>query len=88
MYEASNPKTKKALKALMADGKAEFIQPGGEFDAVIPEDGDIFVEGPHFPQPHRWYARVTFVGGWPTEVDGKKVDVVGGKTPNPLGGLR
>jgi len=23
-----------------------------------PENGTATIEGPHFPEPHRWYARV------------------------------
>ncbi len=25
--------------------------------------GDVLVEGPHYPAPHTWYARVTIVNG-------------------------
>ena len=63
MYESSNPKTKKALKALVAEGRADFFQPGGFFPTKIPTNGSIFVEGPHYPQPHRWYAEVIMQDG-------------------------
>ncbi len=54
-YVNPNYKTKKALKEALAK-KDEFItvfQPGlGE----IPRDGKVCLEGPHYPEPHRWYA--------------------------------
>ena len=68
MYEHSNPKTKKALKALVAGGQASFFQPGGFFPTVIPENGVIYVEGPHYPKPHKWYARVEIKDGKPVKV--------------------
>jgi len=54
-YERSNPKTKKALKELVATGKAYAFQPGGLFPLAT---GKTVIEGPHFPKPHRWYASV------------------------------
>ena len=36
------------------------FQPGlGE----VPVDGVVYLEGPHFPEPHRWYARGVMRGG-------------------------
>jgi hypothetical protein len=54
MYTTTNYKTKKALKEDVASGKeVTYFQPGlGE----TPTDGSISVEGPHYPQPHTWYA--------------------------------
>lgn len=54
MYTNINFKTKKALKEAVASGKAVSVyQPGlGE----IPNNGTVFLEGPHYPEPHRWYA--------------------------------
>jgi len=26
-------------------------------------DGEVSLEGPHYPEPHRWYARATIEGG-------------------------
>lgn len=55
MYTNINFKTKKALKEAVASGKAVSVyQPGlGE----IPNNGTVFLEGPHYPEPHRWYAK-------------------------------
>ena len=58
MYAVGNPKTKKQLKQWVADGKqVEAYQPGGIFPSQT--DGQAVIEGPHYPQPHRWYAQVT-----------------------------
>lgn len=32
-----------------------YFQPG-PFGGNEPRDGTIYCEGPHYPQPHRWYA--------------------------------
>lgn len=54
MYASGNPKTKKQLKEWIQSGReVEVFQPGlGE----VPRDGRITLEGPHYPEPHRWYA--------------------------------
>lgn len=54
MYTDINFKTKKAVKEAIAAGKEITIfQPGGMFAA--PRNGQVHLEGPHAPQPHRWY---------------------------------
>jgi hypothetical protein len=62
MYTITNYKTKKALKADVAAGKrVAYYQPGmGE----TPKDGTIYLEGPHYPQPHKWYATAEVKDGW------------------------
>lgn len=62
MYAVGNPKTKKQLKQWVADGKqVEAYQPGGMFPSQT--DGSAVIEGPHYPQPHRWYAQVVLKDG-------------------------
>ena len=57
MYVSPNFKTKKALKEAIAAGKqVDYYQPGM---GTCPRDGTITVEGPHYPEPHRWYAQCT-----------------------------
>lgn len=57
MYTDINFKTKKALKDSFKNGeKITVSQPGGLFDAK--SDGIVYLEGPHYPEPHNWYARV------------------------------
>ena len=62
MYTDRNYQTKKQLKADVLSGKQVSVyQPGGMFPSKT--DGRVSVEGPHYPQPHRWYASVEIKGG-------------------------
>lgn len=57
MYCDRNFKTKKAMKeAFKAGDQITVYQPGGMFPSQ--KDGSICIEGPHFPEPHKWYANV------------------------------
>ena len=63
MYTHTNFKTKKALKEAVEGGVVvTFFQPG-PFGGNEPEDGTIYCEGPHYPEPHRWYATCEAVAG-------------------------
>jgi hypothetical protein len=54
-YVQGNPKTKKALKDAIAAGKMMFAYEPGL--GALPKDGGrVFLEGPHYPAPHTWYA--------------------------------
>jgi len=65
-YVSPNFKTKKALKeALLAGQPVDVYQPGL---GTVPRDGDINLEGPHYPVPHSWYATGTMVNGKLTKV--------------------
>ena len=56
MYSNTNYKTKKALKEAVAAGElVTYFQPG-PFGGNEPKNGAIYLEGPHHPKPHRWYA--------------------------------
>lgn len=58
-YVEPNYPTKKALKeAVKAGTEVSVFQPGGIFPLTVPANGRVSVEGPHYPQPHRWYAVV------------------------------
>lgn len=62
MYTDTNFKTKKALKEAVASGVPVTVyQPGGFFESKT--DGTVYLEGPHFPKPHSWYAKVEIKGG-------------------------
>jgi hypothetical protein len=61
MYVDPNFKTKKALKEAVAAGKAVAVYSPGPFPA--PTTGRCSVEGPHYPQPHTWYAQVEVEDG-------------------------
>jgi hypothetical protein len=61
MYVSPNFKTKKALRDAVKNGvEVSVFSPGlGE-----PKDnGEESVEGPHYPKPHTWYARVEVKDG-------------------------
>ena len=61
MYCEINFKTKKALKEAVASGKeVRIFAPG----LGTPKDnGTEFLEGPHYPAPHSWYAEVEMTDG-------------------------
>jgi len=57
-YTDTNYKTKKAMKEDFKAGKRiHCYQPGGGFP-LSPVPGKIYLEGPHYPAPHTWYAAV------------------------------
>jgi hypothetical protein len=67
LYVEPNYPTKKALREAVRNGDPMyFYQPG--LGPKAPRDGRIFVEGPHYPEPHRWYAQVTIADGKPVRV--------------------
>jgi len=61
MYTVQNFKTKKAVKDAVAAGKqVEVFQPNGDlFGNTGPFNGTVYLEGPHYPEPHKWYAAAT-----------------------------
>lgn len=61
MYVDPNFKTKKALKEAIAKGDdVAVFSPG---IGSVPRDGMVYLEGPHYPKPHTWYAKGTMVNG-------------------------
>lgn len=68
MYTHRNFRTKKELKAaVLAGERVTYYQPG-PFGGNEPTNGTIYVEGPHYPEPHRWYATCTVRDGAITNV--------------------
>jgi hypothetical protein len=63
MYTHHNFKSKKALKEAIAAGKEVTYYQPGPFAGNEPRDGTIYLEGPHYPEAHKWYASATAVGG-------------------------
>lgn len=61
MYVIPNFKTKKELKEAIRDGKSVMIFSPGPFPS--PKNGTAAIEGPHYPKPHSWYARVEVKNG-------------------------
>lgn len=67
MYTEINFPTKKAFKeAVKAGQKIRLFAPGL---GTPKEDGFEFVEGPHYPKPHSWYAKVTMKDGLVIKVE-------------------
>ena len=66
MYTVTNFKSKKALREWLDAHPGELLrvfQPGPFGDGPREaRDGD-FLEGPHYPEPHRWYGAVKVRGG-------------------------
>lgn len=65
-YTEKNFRTKKELKEALENGeKVRVYQPGlGD----VPVNGTVFLEGPHYPQPHTWYAQGTMIEGFLVKV--------------------
>ena len=68
MYTNKNFKTKKALKEAVANGEHIGIFQPGPFGGDEPTNGTVCLEGPHYPEPHRWYATATVENGVITKV--------------------
>lgn len=61
MYTDTNFASKKALKDAVAAGQpVRLFSPGLGTPAL---NGPEAVSGPHFPQPHKWYAEVVMKDG-------------------------
>lgn len=62
MYTEQNFKTKKALKEAVAAGKKVYVYSLGP--SPYPTEGRVTLEGPHYPEPHRWYAQAELKKGY------------------------
>lgn len=61
--DGGQPRTKKALYDAVHRGEIVKVRentPDGQIPVV---SGDCVVEGPHYPEPHKWYAGVTLCNG-------------------------
>lgn len=66
MYADTNFKTKKEFReAVQAGREVRLFAPGLGSPKF---NGTESVEGPHYPEPHRWYATVTVTNGVVTSV--------------------
>jgi hypothetical protein len=54
-YTNQNFKSKKALKDAIAAGECVRVFQPGPFGPDV-KDGQVALEGPHYPAPHTWYA--------------------------------
>jgi hypothetical protein len=63
MYVSTNFKTKKVLKEAIQAGRYVFVWQPGPFGGREPTNGWVSVEGPYYPEPHRWWAEVLLKDG-------------------------
>lgn len=65
MYTHTNYRTKAALKRDVAAGKQVTVfQPNADLTGFpTRHDGTVCLEGPHYPEPHRWYAEAQIKDG-------------------------
>ena len=63
MYVYGNPKTKKALRDRVKAGDVVRVYDAGISSGERGRNGEVSVEGPQYPKPHSWYARVRIVDG-------------------------
>lgn len=67
-YVEPNFKSKKELKAAVAAGQRVSVFSPGPFGCK--QHGTEYIEGPHYPEPHRWYAQVEVKDGLVVKVKG------------------
>lgn len=66
-YTVVDYQTKKAFKQAFDSGQEIEVYQPGPFGPKVP-DGAAYLEGPHYPKPHRWYCKVMVEGGVVTKV--------------------
>lgn len=57
MYTNKDFKTKKALKEALKAGETITVYQPGPFYSGNVQSGTVYLEGPHYPKPHTWYAQ-------------------------------
>jgi hypothetical protein len=65
-YVSPNFKSKKELKEAVKAGKLVSAYSPGPFPPK--RNGREGIEGPHYPEPHRWYAEVEVENGYVKKV--------------------
>lgn len=68
MYTSKNFKTKRQLKEAVANGEHITVYQPGPFRGNEPRNGRVCIEGPHYPEPHRWYAECVLKDGYVVSV--------------------
>ena len=64
-YTVINFKTKKEVREAIKRGdKIRVYQPGPFAATADIRNGTVYLEGPHYPQPHKWYAEGTMHDGF------------------------
>ena len=68
MYTIINFKSKKQLKEALAAGRKIGVYQPGPFGDGAPANGKVCLEGPHYPEPHRWYGSAVVENGYVVKV--------------------
>ena len=63
MYTSINFKSKKQLKEAVTSGKQVTVYQPGPFGGNEHSNGKIYLEGPHYPEPHKWWAEAWLENG-------------------------
>ncbi len=58
--------SKKALKKAVKNKESITIYSPGI--GTPPDNGVVYLEGPHYPKPHRWYAKAVVTNGVITKI--------------------
>lgn len=66
MYVRPNYATKKAIREALKRGERIEVFSPGPFPA--PLNGRVALEGPHYPEPHRWYGEGIVKDGFLTAI--------------------
>ncbi len=61
-YTDTNFKTKKELLKAVKAGDDVYAWQPGPFPLRAYDGNKLIIEGPQYPQPHKWYAQVTIDG--------------------------
>jgi hypothetical protein len=62
-YTEQNYATKKALREALASGTTVRVYQPGPFGLPGIPDGRAYLEGPHYPAAHTWYASCDVLDG-------------------------
>lgn len=63
-YTTVNFRTKKQIKEAIAAGQQITCYQPGPFGPAVIDNGSISLEGPHYPEPHRWYGQGIMKDGY------------------------
>lgn len=62
-YITGNPKSKKQVKEWLEAGKKLTVYQPGPFGRGIESSGHFVIEGPHYPEPHKFYGKAVVENG-------------------------
>lgn len=62
-YTEEDFRTKKELKEAVERGQQIEVHEITPWGSNLIKDGTVFLEGPHYPAPHSWYARALLRDG-------------------------